>query len=166
MLHPRHKLHYFKEAGWDAEWIKTAEGMLRTKYMRSYAPQAGDDDEDIEMLDVRMSPKKASVCSHSWSFDLSINFVRCDQASTTNMFDDLPALKAPKRSDLVDEITAYLATGPESVKDVLKWWKEKKTTFPHLSRMALDYLTIPSVSWPSFIMYASNAHSTWFSNVC
>jgi hypothetical protein len=30
----------------------------------------------------------------------------------------------------------------EQVKDVLMWWADHKTTYTHLSRMALDYLTI------------------------
>lgn len=62
VLHPRHKLHYFKEAGWSAEWIKTAEDLLRTEYARSYAPRVGDeDDEDIIMMDAETSPHETSV---------------------------------------------------------------------------------------------------------
>ena len=37
----------------------------------------------------------------------------------------------------------YLSTDPENVKDVLIWWHERKAMYPRLSRMALDYLTIP-----------------------
>ena len=29
VLHPRHKLEYFKKAGWEASWIKAAEEILR-----------------------------------------------------------------------------------------------------------------------------------------
>ena len=59
------------------------------------------------------------------------------------MFDDLPALIAPKPSQLRDEITRYLSTDPEQVENVLIWWCERKSMFPRLSRMALNYLTIP-----------------------
>jgi hypothetical protein len=31
----------------------------------------------------------------------------------------------------------------EKVKDGLMWWNERCTAFPHLSRMACDYLSIP-----------------------
>lgn len=37
VLHPRHKLEYFKNAGWEAEWISTAEKIVRDEYERSYA---------------------------------------------------------------------------------------------------------------------------------
>jgi hypothetical protein len=66
-----------------------------------------------------------------------------DQDATRNIFDDMPSLAPPKRSDLRDEITAYLSTDPEVVKDVLAWWYEKRTVYPTLYRMALDYLSIP-----------------------
>ena len=36
MLHPRHKLSYFKTAGWEDEWIKTVEALVRDEFERSY----------------------------------------------------------------------------------------------------------------------------------
>ena len=42
-----------------------------------------------------------------------------------------------------DELDRYLSTDPEHVLDVLVWWYEHKGTYPRLSRMALDYLSIP-----------------------
>ena len=59
------------------------------------------------------------------------------------MFDDLPALAALRATDLRDELTCYFSTDPEQVKDVLHWWTERKATYPCLSQMALDYLSIP-----------------------
>ncbi|KIM63540.1 hypothetical protein SCLCIDRAFT_117150, partial [Scleroderma citrinum Foug A] len=46
-----------------------------------------------------------------------------------------------------DELDTYLATGMEDVTpgDGLKWWHERRATYPRLSHMALDYLTIPVV---------------------
>ena len=64
-----------------------------------------------------------------------------------NIFDTLLALSVPKLSELCDELNSYLSTDPEHVIDALAWWVDKCTTYPHLSRMALDYLTIPSRSY-------------------
>lgn len=61
------------------------------------------------------------------------------------MFDNLPALVAPKPSDLRDELERYLSTDPEHVVDVLAWWTERRHMYPCLSRMALDYQTIPGM---------------------
>ena len=46
-----------------------------------------------------------------------------------------------------DEITLYLSTstGTEDVSDGIRWWCRKKEIYPQLSRMAIDYLTIPGM---------------------
>ncbi|KAM6495181.1 hypothetical protein JOM56_009804 [Amanita muscaria] len=36
ILHPRHKLAYFKQARWEDEWIKTAHELIRDTYYKSY----------------------------------------------------------------------------------------------------------------------------------
>jgi hypothetical protein len=63
------------------------------------------------------------------------------------MFDNLPALSAPTKLELRDELDQYLSSDPEQVggstKDVLMWWYERRGVYPHLHRMALNYLTIP-----------------------
>ena len=37
VLHPRHKLQYFKTAGWEEEWIEAAEEIVRDEFDRTYA---------------------------------------------------------------------------------------------------------------------------------
>jgi len=36
VLHPRHKLNYFKTAGWEDEWIAKAEEIVRAEFDKSY----------------------------------------------------------------------------------------------------------------------------------
>lgn len=36
VLHPRHKLSYFKAARWEDDWIQTAESLVRNEFERSY----------------------------------------------------------------------------------------------------------------------------------
>ena len=55
-----------------------------------------------------------------------------------------------------DELQRYLATDIEDVKDPLMWWHQRRKTFPRLSRMARDYLTIPGESVFSCISKALN----------
>ena len=68
------------------------------------------------------------------------------QASTstkpTNIFDGILAI-APTSSQTLDELQRYLAMDVEDVMDALKWWHERRASFPCLSRMARDYLSIP-----------------------
>jgi len=61
-----------------------------------------------------------------------------------NIFDDLPALRPPKAATHRDELEKYLSTERElHINDGLLWWHEQKHIYPRLSRMALDYLSIP-----------------------
>ena len=56
VLHPRHKLHYFKTAGWEDEWINTARDIVREEFDRTYAFMDFDG-EAVSMNEVRKSPK-------------------------------------------------------------------------------------------------------------
>ena len=61
-----------------------------------------------------------------------------------NIFDNLPALQAHKNPGLRDELERFLSTERElGVEDGLVWWFEQKHIYPHLYRMAMDYLSIP-----------------------
>jgi hypothetical protein len=44
VLHPRHKLSYFKSAGWTPEWIETAEELVRAVFQSSYVSHSVVDD--------------------------------------------------------------------------------------------------------------------------
>ena len=37
VLHPRHKLSYFKNAGWEENWVKAARDIVRAEYDHTYA---------------------------------------------------------------------------------------------------------------------------------
>jgi hypothetical protein len=60
-----------------------------------------------------------------------------------NIFDNLPALSALRIRELHDKLDRYLSIDPEHIVDVLMLWTEKKSMYPCLSHMALDYLSIP-----------------------
>ena len=49
VLHPRHKLQYFRSAGWEAEWIETARKIVRDEFDRTYAFMDVDiPDEEVD----------------------------------------------------------------------------------------------------------------------
>ena len=122
VLHPRHKLRYFKVVGWEDEWIDVAEQIVRDEFKHKYADLPGDSNDD-EGNSIP-SPKK----------------------KVHNIFNNLPSLAAPKAAKLCDELVHYLSADPEQVVDVLMWWTEHKATYPCLACMALDYLSIPGTS--------------------
>src|ERR1700680_1016935 len=107
VLHPRHKLKYFERAGWEPEWTEAAKDIIRAEFDRSYAAQVGNVQEDSD-------PDSDAGVSGMGS---------------SNIFDNLPALSAPRLKELRDELDRYLSTDPEHVADVLMWWTEKKSMY-------------------------------------
>ncbi|KAF8550527.1 hypothetical protein OG21DRAFT_397915 [Imleria badia] len=49
VLHPRHKLQYFRQANWEQDWINTAEELVREEYNRTYKSIADDPDQAQEL---------------------------------------------------------------------------------------------------------------------
>ena len=67
-----------------------------------------------------------------------------------NIFDNLD-LGYPNPNHInPSEFEQYLSKPVENVNDPIAWWVAQSTRFPCLSRMALDYLTIPGLSLPLF----------------
>ncbi|OJT07830.1 hypothetical protein TRAPUB_1276 [Trametes pubescens] len=129
MLHPRHKLLYFKKMKWKEEWISNAREILRTEYEKRYAnclPRAkqthpGSDESGEEASSL------------------------VEEKNDINIFEALEHEDVAD-DEVSDELTRYLSTDPERVKDALEWWNDRRASFPNLSRMALDYLSIPATS--------------------
>jgi len=122
ILHPRHKLTYFKKAGWESQWIEFAEVLLREEFECSYAPTEYHSDSDVS--------------------DIAL----VDKPISENIFDNLGAFAAPKAVDLHSEIDHYLAADIEHADNPLKWWHACWEVYPQLARMAMDYLSIPPTS--------------------
>lgn len=51
VLHPRHKLEYFKKHNWEATWIDTARQIVRDEFDRSYATMDANTNEDSMQVD-------------------------------------------------------------------------------------------------------------------
>lgn len=51
VLHPHHKLEYFKTAGWPNDWIETAEGLVHDEFEHSYSLLHASDEENGLMAD-------------------------------------------------------------------------------------------------------------------
>ena len=77
----------------------------------------------------------------------------------SNIFDSLPALAPPKASNLGSELNRYLSTDAEHIINAIGWWHEHYHTYPSLSHMALDYLTVPGM-YLSFLYDQHSWHCT------
>jgi hypothetical protein len=74
VLHPRHKLQYFERAGWQPDWIKTAEEIVRAKFEESYAAPA-DDSDDVDMLPPASTKKVHYLLVYSKSHRLILIYL-------------------------------------------------------------------------------------------
>ncbi|KIK15264.1 hypothetical protein PISMIDRAFT_115423 [Pisolithus microcarpus 441] len=103
VLHPHHKLEYFRQVKWEADWIKMAGELVHCNYDSLYV--SCDIHEDVG------SPS-------------SDGEERKDRLN--NIFDRLPSLSKINSSHMLDELDAYLATGVEDIDvgDAIQWWDD------------------------------------------
>jgi hypothetical protein len=113
--------------------------MVRDVFERSYKQEEAREEEGPTLA----TSNTASKVRTRSSPNNEANVFGQASSKPKNMFDDLPSLSAPMRKELRDELDWYLSTDPEMVEEVLMWWHEHREMYPCLSRMALDYLTIP-----------------------
>ena len=157
VMHPTHKLAYFKKAGWETAWIKTAEELVREEFQDHYAvPEDGDEDAPAN-IDASASSKEVPSPS-------STQQLLTTAQQSRNMFDNLISTKpTTSGDDHDDEITTYLQTKTEHVDDPIAWWLGQRGAYPRLSRMALDYLVIPGIPFLCLLCMVADAFDSHFS---
>jgi hypothetical protein len=132
-----------EKAGWHADWISAAEGIVRAEFEHLYATlPSGTNNEESPLPESKKSKVHTGLSSHICFKPKSIAMYR-----TFLMMSLLSQHQRPLNSMMNLHSAHYLSTDPELVKDVLLWWHKHKATYPHLSRTVLDYLTIPGESY-------------------
>ncbi|KAF5317480.1 hypothetical protein D9758_019086 [Tetrapyrgos nigripes] len=130
VLHPGLKLEYFRRRKWQEPWIRQAESLTREAY-NEYAQRAQLLQNSVtSTTDDEPATSSSSTTPQPMQFH---DFTNISVAPSTTV-------------TVRDELADYLAMPLENVKDPLMWWWEKRTVFPILSQMALDYHSIPATS--------------------
>ena len=137
VLHPHHKLAYFRSQNQEVQWIELAEGLVRNEYDHHYQAE-------VEVIEALGPSTKDVICHVSLYFIQSL-YANYPQDDSQNIYDNLPALAPPLQTVDGDEVTTYLNRGPKDVGDAIKWWYLHKTIYPNLYHIALNYLTIPGL---------------------
>ena len=125
MLHPHHKLTYFKTTGWTDKWIDTAEALICTQFHERYASRDSHNPKDCRYLtDEAMSADISMVLEVYYCHKMG--FLHLAAGSTlSNIFNNLPALAPAPIAAITDELRLYLKTDIGNVSDVIHWWYEK-----------------------------------------
>ncbi|KIM56219.1 hypothetical protein SCLCIDRAFT_37143, partial [Scleroderma citrinum Foug A] len=113
VLHPHHKLEYFRHANWEAKWIGDAHQLVCNTYNFSYATRHIPDCSEE-------SAPKMDTCE--------------DEGNSNNIFDSLPSLSKLNSTNECDELDRYLATGVEDIASggAIKWWHNHHSKYPCL----------------------------------
>jgi hypothetical protein len=124
-------------AQWEPEWIETAESLVWCEYQAMYCSL------EIDTMDKSMEEPSLQKTSKSEVHHyISSTMLKLTKPQHQNIFDSLATFAPPKPADLSSEIDCYLKTDIKNVTDPVQWWYDHRTTYPRLSQMALNYLTI------------------------
>ena len=143
VLHPCHKLTYFKNAHWEEEWTDMASEIVRAEYNHNYA--------SLPAEDLQPSSQDSQVMNSAQLVSTLLMLIVCLTLTIPSIRGVSIYLTAfppslPTAAECWDELNRYLSTDPEPVPDMIVWWHSHQAMFPSLSRMALDYLSIPGMS--------------------
>jgi hypothetical protein len=142
VLHPRHKLEYFKQNNWDDASIEAAREIVQDEFDRSYWLLDIEGDNSTTRADRKSTVRLFFQVAKTFILNALMTCIQAPASSEQmNIFDNLMDITSTPSSD--DELQRYLAADVEDVKDGLMWWHERRSIFPRLSRMARDYLSIP-----------------------
>jgi hypothetical protein len=133
VLHPRFKSSYFVKAKWPHEWITTAQKILKDEWTKNYKVAAVTSTSD--------TPVSSFFFCH-----LTVTKLNNQQApsSKKDYFAELDDLMADvPAGDTLDE---WLASPPlATVTDPIAWWLAMEAAGHPLSRMSLNFLSVPGM---------------------
>jgi hypothetical protein len=127
IIDPRVKMEYYVREGWEDEWVREA---------------------------------KAAIERAFDSYNVSPQHEESLRQETTEGVLKKERLFHPLRSRRKNELKEYLgapAIEDFSDFDVLEWWCAHSGTYPGLSRVARDYLAVPSTSTPAERAFSKGA---------
>lgn len=165
VLHPRFHTGYWVQHGWLDEWVTEAIRILRYRYALFYLSSDNTKDGESSGSETQrgnrdINKKKDSSPSSVRNFHSQHLFLCCIVAATyilcllcvlqdvDSSDNDFDGIFGPSKTltDALpyDEVTHYLNLGAEEeCDDPIEWWWTHRKKYPNLSRMALDYLSIP-----------------------
>jgi hAT family protein len=139
VLHPKYKLKYFTKQDWEEDWVKTVEEIVREEFKRNYEEYLPRKPKTFE---TQSSTSKRKVCMISYLFFPIFSGVL--QSRDDDSDNSSSSSSSSDEEEFADELDRYLSSGRiKKVEDPIKWWHENQDSYPRLSRMAKDYLTIP-----------------------
>ena len=115
--------------------MKMVDEIVREEFKRNY--------EEYRLRNPKTSQSlkgKVSIYIYYYYFAVSRFF----QSHNDELDDSESPSSSSNEEEFADKLDRYISSGRiKGVKDPIRWWHENQASYPRLSRMAKDYLTIP-----------------------
>lgn len=142
VLHPRFKFTWF-EQHWTSPGEARTLSLMKTKIRKLWEKEYREDD-GIGRTNYSPEPERQV----SYLEDI------LNQMAPSNLLRP----ERPTRSR--DELSLYLAEPPTDLLGIAEYWKARESEWPHLARMAYDFLSIPAMSSECERVFSSCAKIT------
>jgi hypothetical protein len=129
VLNPGQNWRYVEER-WSTEhpgWIEEAKLAVQSFWESYWKPIYDDSDDLIAEEPAQPQPSISRDPDDFEAFLRPVNYYASSRPT-------------------VDEYEAYTRLLPTPVDDIIGWWKDHESTYPHLAKMAFDLLSIPAMS--------------------
>ncbi|KAL1937892.1 hypothetical protein VTO73DRAFT_12785 [Trametes versicolor] len=139
ILHPKHKLQYFRDQEWDEEWINDTLKLIRDEWRTYYKPKSAPVDVGDQGASGKGKGKAQAPGPGRRSAQQSQDQATIAMFSTINGGD---------KSAKPNALEAYLeAPQQTTIVDPLQFWNLMlQTPQAPLAQMALDFLSVPATS--------------------
>ncbi|OJT11002.1 hypothetical protein TRAPUB_12479, partial [Trametes pubescens] len=143
LLHPNYKTNYFRDQGWEEEWVSEAMELTCSEWAAYYRTAAQDNTEDAPAAAPAPAPAACNPTPGRHS------------AQCVSQLPSTPALFASisnrEKAAQQDELEAYLEAPPlTTMQDTLEYWHVLlQTSSSPLARMAINFLTAQATSTDS-----------------
>lgn len=146
IMDPRFRTAYLEATHWEKEWVDEGKEAV-LKAMQPHRADKPQPDEDGEASEGSDGGEGGSCGSCSGKARMRKQDARLHRG----------ARKHQVRQE-EGELARYLLepTAPGNA-DVLGWWRRRAEDYPHLGRVARDYLAIPATSVPSERAFSTGA---------
>jgi hypothetical protein len=128
ILHPEYGLSFLEEVWADqGQWLLNAKQDLKDYFERWYLASEKPNDPFSRSPSASPGPQQ-------------------QPPKEQTPFEQWMKSRQPRRSEFDGELERYYRLEPQEVNDPVRWWADHRTTFPQLSRFALDTLAIPAMA--------------------
>lgn len=135
VLDPRYKLVFFEEVGFSSDRVSE----IRNYFIKIFEEYSAEWEREKDEVSIEIIPTKR----------------RREAIEISSLVDSEDDYYLGREEETVeDEIDVYLKQGRMRCRNPIEYYRDRKATFPVISRMARDYLAMPAMSAPAESLFS------------